>query len=625
MPGSERDLRRQVRDFLAAELPPDRRTALGMGAGHDPEFSAKLGARGWLGMAIPREFGGAGASAVDRLVVTEELLAAQAPVGAHWVADRQTGPSLLHYGTDAQRRELLPGICAGTSFWAIGMSEPESGSDVASVRTRAHRVDGGWRVEGRKVWTSWAHLSHYFTVLCRTSGEPADRQAGLSQLIVDLRSPGVQISPIATMDGGLDFCEVVLDGVFVPDDRVLGEIGQGWAQVTGELSHERGGPERWMSVWGLFNAAADRLDERTRGRLLARFRMLHELTRSVARLLDAGRQPVTEAAIVKVLGTTFEQQTLDTIRDAVGAAVEPDSRLADLLARTTRAAPTFTLRGGTTEVLRGLVAKQLPGPTPLGDDRLLADTADRAFASGISWDALAATGLPWLGIAEEHGGEGGTVADAATVLAASARHASELPVAENWVAAYVNAAAGRPVDRAAPPATGMTSDASGPGALARSVQIAAALEHVLALTARYAGQRTQFGRPLTKFQAVQHLLAQLAEQTVAARVAADLGTAGFRAGDDGQVAIAKSVCGEAAGAAARLAHQVHGAIGVTSEYALARYTQRLLAWRDECGPERIWETRIGHDAAALDAAGLWRVVVGETSPLREVRPNERPS
>lgn len=359
----ERDLRRQVREFLAAELPLDRRTSLGMSGRHDADFSKKLGERGWVGMTIPAEYGGRGASAVGRFIVTEELLAAQAPVSAHWVADRQSGPSLMRFGSEAQRQELLPGICAGTSFWSIGMSEPESGSDLASVRTRAHRVDGGWRVDGRKVWTTWAHLSHFFAVLCRTSGEPKDRHVGLSQLIVDLHSGGVEIATIATMDGEEDFCEVVLDGVFVPDSRVLGEVGGGWTQVTSELSLERGGPERWLSVWGLFTAAVAELDAdpRVLGRLTARFRVLHEMSLSVARMIDGGRQPIAEAAIAKAMGTTFEQQVVEIVRDLLGREIDAAgaNRLDDMLARTMLAAPTFTLRGGTTEVLRGIVAKEL--------------------------------------------------------------------------------------------------------------------------------------------------------------------------------------------------------------------------------------------------------------------------
>ena len=247
---AEEALRAEVRDFLAAELPADSRPALGFAGRHDPEFSRTLAKRGWVGMAIPPEYGGHGRSAVDRFVVAEELLAAGAPIGAHFVADRQTAPALLHFGTEEQRRRFLPGIAAGEVYFSLGMSEPDSGSDLASVRTRATRVDGGWTVTGTKVWTSEAHRNHFFAVLCRTAPvAEGDRHAGLSQLIVDLSAPGVRISPIPYLDGSHHFNEVALEDVFVPDDMVLGEPGSGWRQVTSELAYERSGPDRWLSTF----------------------------------------------------------------------------------------------------------------------------------------------------------------------------------------------------------------------------------------------------------------------------------------------------------------------------------------------------------------------------------------
>lgn len=181
-------------------------------------------------MTVPAEYGGHGRSFVERFAVTEELLAAGAPVAAHWIADRQIVPSLLKYGTEFQRSEFLPKIVrGGECFFGIGMSEPDSGSDLASVRTKAERVDGGWTLTGTKVWTSGAHLAHAFIALARTEPvDPAHRHAGLSQFIVDLRGPGVEIRPIVSMNGGAHhFNEVLLDGAFVPDAMVFGEIGQG--------------------------------------------------------------------------------------------------------------------------------------------------------------------------------------------------------------------------------------------------------------------------------------------------------------------------------------------------------------------------------------------------------------
>jgi 3-oxocholest-4-en-26-oyl-CoA dehydrogenase alpha subunit len=242
-------LQGKVREFLAAELPRGQFTpGLGMGAPRDQGFSRKLAERGWLGMALPREYGGRDGTAVERFVVVEELLRWGAPVGFHWVADRQTGPMIARFGTEQQKRRFLPPICQGELSFSIGMSEPEAGSDLASVRTRADRVDGGFAITGTKIWTGGAHLNDWLVVLCRTSTE-SDRHAGLSQLIVDLKSPGLTARPIQYMDGNAFFCEVTLDEVFVPDELVLGELGSGWAQNTSELAFERAGPERWLSTY----------------------------------------------------------------------------------------------------------------------------------------------------------------------------------------------------------------------------------------------------------------------------------------------------------------------------------------------------------------------------------------
>jgi alkylation response protein AidB-like acyl-CoA dehydrogenase len=367
---AEEALRSEVRDFLAAELPPDHRPGLGMAARHDPEFSRKLAARGWVGMAIPPEYGGHGRSAVDRFLVTEELLSAGAPIAAHFVADRQTGPTLLHYGTEEQRQYFLPKIAAGECWFSLGMSEPDSGSDLASVRTTATKVEGGWSLSGTKVWTSAAHLNHYFVVLCRTSPvQDGKRHAGLSQLIVDLSAPGVTISPIPYLDGTHHFNEVVLDGVFVPDDRVLGEVGAGWSQVTGELAYERSGPDRWLST---FTVLREFVRERTRsdshgpevevvGRLTARYWAIRQMSLSVARSLDAGQAPAVEAALVKEIGTRFEQEVVEALRAAAYIEIDPHagSLFEDLLAEAVLTSPSFTLRGGTNEILRSVAAKGL--------------------------------------------------------------------------------------------------------------------------------------------------------------------------------------------------------------------------------------------------------------------------
>jgi alkylation response protein AidB-like acyl-CoA dehydrogenase len=363
-------LQAEVRSFLAEELPRGTFTpGLGMAAPRDPAFSAKLASRGWLGMALPARYGGHDRSAVDRFVVSEELLRWGAPVGYHWVADRQSGPMINRFGSEEQKQRFLPAICRGELSFAIGMSEPEAGSDLASVRTRAVRVDGGWLVNGTKVWTSRAHESDWFVVLCRTSEVSDDRRAGLSQLIVDLRSDGLTIAAIQVLSGHREFNEVVLEDVFVPDALVLGEIGAGWAQNTSELAYERGGPERWLSTYlvveELMRSRPELASgERARlvlGEAVARWWALRRLSLSVARMIDSGAAPAAQSALVKEMGTRFEQDVLSCVLGL--AALEPvadaSSPFERLLFEAILSAPSFTIRGGTNEILRSVASKGL--------------------------------------------------------------------------------------------------------------------------------------------------------------------------------------------------------------------------------------------------------------------------
>ncbi|KAA0111449.1 acyl-CoA dehydrogenase family protein [Mycolicibacterium sp. P1-5] len=335
----------------------------------DEGFSARLGEAGFLGLTIPREYGGQGLSHLHRYVVTEELLAAGAPVAAHWIADRQVAPGLLAYGSEEQRQRLLPKIAAGRYFSSIGMSEPQAGSDLAASAAKAIQTDGGWLLTGTKVWTSGAHLAHQIVVLARISPvNPERRHAGFSQFIVPTDSPGTTISPIVMMSGEHHFNEVTFDEVFVGDDNVLGEIGAGWHQVTAELSFERSGPERILSTAPLLTAllrllaAQDDLDDHTAaavGDLLARVISLRQLSVSVARALAAGESPVNEAALVKDLGTRFEQESVELAGDLFSYAADAPGRerVGALLDVARLHSPLFTLRGGTNEVLRGVVAR----------------------------------------------------------------------------------------------------------------------------------------------------------------------------------------------------------------------------------------------------------------------------
>src|SRR5215470_2416722 len=369
LPAEAEALRAEVREFLRETL-GDRaahRRAHSWG-GFDREFSRRVGQRGWIGMTWPKRYGGHERTFLERYVVLEEMLAAGAPVGAHWIADRQSGPLLLRFGTDAQRDRFLPAIVRGEVAFAIGMSEPDSGSDLASIRTRAVRADGGYVVNGTKVWTSNAHLSDYAIALFRTSVVPDKKHEGLSQFLVDLATPGITIRPIIDLAGSHHFNEVVFQDVFVPEDMRVGAEGDGWKQVTTELAFERSGPERYLSsfalVTELIHEIARRPTDRAAevvGRLTAQLMTLRQMSLSVAGMLQAGANPNLEAALVKDVGTGFEQEIPEIVHALLDLepTIDSGSELQQTLGYLVQRAPSFSLRGGTREVLRGIIARGL--------------------------------------------------------------------------------------------------------------------------------------------------------------------------------------------------------------------------------------------------------------------------
>ena len=370
LPESLRPLRAEIRMFLNEELQTGSfRPHLGHGE-FDLAFSRKLGERGWIAMTWPKKYGGHERSYLERFVVMEELFAAGAPVHAHWNADRQIGPSLLRWGTEEQRLRYLPAMARGECCFGIGMSEPNAGSDLASVRTHAERVPGGWKLNGQKTWTSWANKSQAMFVLCRTSPPTADRHEGLSQLIVELPSPGVTIRPIRFLDGVDRFNDVFFDDVFVPDNMVLGRIGQGWRQVTSELILERSGPERYMNTLPLFcrlvdalTDTGDRLDRVLVGSIIARFASLRRMSVAIAHAFSTDPQVDlnTEAALVKDIGTMFEREIIEAVRTLTDLVPSHESsiELERLFGEAVMFSPIPTIRGGATQVLRGVIAKRL--------------------------------------------------------------------------------------------------------------------------------------------------------------------------------------------------------------------------------------------------------------------------
>ncbi len=369
LPPAAGELRRQVRTFIAEEVAqgafsPNRHSWNSFDAG----FSRKCGERGFIGMLWPKKYGGHERTALERYVVTEEMLAGGAPVGGHWVADRQSGNQILRNGSERARTEILPRIVAGECFFAIGMSEPDSGSDLAAVRTRAAKAEGGWKISGTKVWTSSAHRSHFLIALVRTAPKEEDRHAGLTQFIVDLSRPGVSVRPIYNLYGGHDFNEVVFDGYFVPDDMVMGGVGMGWKMVTSELAFERSGPDRFLSTYQLLLESIRKVgpapDDRAAseiGRFVAHVATLRRMSTSVAGMLQKGAQPNVEAALVKDIGTAFVREIPEVFRHLI--PTEPTlgdgDSYPELLGMTMLRAPGFTIRGGTREILRGIIARGL--------------------------------------------------------------------------------------------------------------------------------------------------------------------------------------------------------------------------------------------------------------------------
>ena len=400
IPPEDEALRPVVRAFLTEALRGvPAATRARSWAGYDAAFSRELGRRGWLGLTLPQAYGGGGRSSFARYVLVEEFLNFGAPVGSHWIADRQSGPLILKYGTEAQKQFYLPPICRGESFFCIGMSEPNSGSDLASVKTRAVRqaptfaaaraalppegaspalgrpgggLGGGegWVLNGQKIWTTNAHNCQYMIALVRTSGETADRHKGLSQVIVDLSLPGVTVRPITDLSGDSHFCEVFFDNVQLGADALIGEEGKGWEQVNAELAFERSGPERLFSSIVLFDewlayvrTPQGRTPEAVRlaGKVLSQLAPLRAMSVAVTEKVARGESPIVEAALVKDLGTGVEQLIPAAIADDLFSreSSQVPLELLQTLAFVTQVAPSYSLRGGTRDILRGMIARGL--------------------------------------------------------------------------------------------------------------------------------------------------------------------------------------------------------------------------------------------------------------------------
>ncbi len=372
LPPEAQELRREVRAFLEAEVAAGN---FGAGSGKGPfnkDFARKVGERGWIGMTWPKKYGGHERSHLERYVVIEEMLAYHAPTRSYSTADRQSGPMILRYGKESVKQAILPRIASGELCFCIGLSEPNSGSDVFAASTRATKTDGGWLVNGRKIWTSNAHNSDYMIALLRTSPPTKEnRRHGLTQFLIALKTPGITTRPIINLTGAHDFNEVVFDDAFVPDEHLIGEVDMAWKQASDELAYERSGPDRWLETFSalveLVRRAGPEPDERLAegiGREVAHLATLRRMSLSVAGMLQAGKTPAVEAAAVKDLGTNWEQALPDKVRllapqEGDSAPPSNDDRFEEALRYTTLIAPKLTIQGGTREVLRGIIARGL--------------------------------------------------------------------------------------------------------------------------------------------------------------------------------------------------------------------------------------------------------------------------
>jgi len=366
-------LREKVRQFIQQHLknvPASVRARSWMG--FDETFSREMAKAGWVGLTLPKQYGGAGLDPYTRFVIVEEMLSQGAPIAAHWIADRQSGPLINRYGSDAQKEFYLPKICKAEVFFCIGMSEPQSGSDLASIKTKAVKNSEGWLLNGQKVWTTNAHQSKYMIALVRTSGTSEDRNKGLSQLIVDLTAPGVTVRQIRDLTGDAHFNEVFFENVQLSDDALIGQEGAGWEQVNAELAFERSGPERiyssivlldtWLAY--LQTLPTERINTATIrliGKILSQLANLRAMSIATTAQLAEGKSPILEAALFKDMGTLFEQELIQWISDAIGSEENSgaDDELLRTLVYTLQVAPTYSLRGGTREILRGMIARGL--------------------------------------------------------------------------------------------------------------------------------------------------------------------------------------------------------------------------------------------------------------------------
>jgi alkylation response protein AidB-like acyl-CoA dehydrogenase len=326
--------------------------------GYSKDFSEELATHGWIGMTWPTEFGGGGRPPIERLIVAEEMIAAGAPIAASWFADRQMGPALIAYGTKRQQDEFLPNMLAGKTTWCIGMSEPNAGSDLASLKTFAADDGDEWVINGQKIWTSFGEVADYCYLICRTSND-GPPHAGISEIIVPMNTPGIDVRPIQDMTTNRHFCEVFYTDVRVPKANLVGKQGGAFAQTMRQLEHERGGIDRLVSNKALYDMALLQAD--TSNPLIRQEIARIEIGYRVGRILvirEVLKQaPAGFSAATKCFCTELEARISDFVFTTLGM----QATLWDDVTQGLAYAPGYTIMGGTSNVMRNIIGERVLG------------------------------------------------------------------------------------------------------------------------------------------------------------------------------------------------------------------------------------------------------------------------
>jgi len=369
--------RQEVRDFLEEEIRQGtfQPSCDAWIQGYSPEFTKKVARKGWIGLTWPKEYGGQQRNEIDRLILTEEILRYGAPAACHWFADRQIGRSIIAFGTDEQKQELLPKILQGEAYIGLGMSEPEAGSDLASLQTRAVEDGDDYIIDGQKMWTSCARFMTHVYLVARTDPE-APKHRGISEFVIDASLPGISIRPTIDITSSEAWGEVFYDGVRVSKKYLIGEKNRGFYQILNQLDFERAGLERLMGNYPLFDAIIQFTKETKRNgkplcqetlirhklaQLEVEFEIGRLLTYRVVMVMEEGRAPNWEAAMAKSYCTTFEQHLASIATDILGlyGQLVAESKWSSILGMAPQSylgSKGYSLQAGTTEVLRNIVA-----------------------------------------------------------------------------------------------------------------------------------------------------------------------------------------------------------------------------------------------------------------------------